>query len=229
MTLHALTSTTPERVAMLPDGYFWHAYEVPSRSGILYVNPDIEQNDRGKEIVDAVLTVSQHGFDAVEGAEPIGSGVRASVCRVGELAVKRFKPIFSHSAQPHVHGLLAIRASVVLQQGLERMERQLVGKSRLGPRYSAPIMYACFVRGRESFDLSTWAMSFEEGEKLNTELPGMPTKAERIAHYDAAISLCGVDPKTIEYDNDILKNLLVRTGPDQVVTDIIKLDVMGRL
>lgn len=216
---------------MTPDASVqWNGYELPH--GNLYVG-----SDASEIVVHNTLAFARGDWQAVKGAAaPLGYGNTGTVLRIGDIAYKRVHPeeeiglvYDTAEARANAFGLPAVRAAVTFQEGLRRLQAK-TSPRRNELTYSAPTMFACFIRpGAESPQASTtWAMSYERGVHQRWYHRGTPPPRELIEPYfDEAISLCGAPPGAVYYDIGMY-NWLVRANTLLKLKHLVKLDVQAQ-
>jgi hypothetical protein len=208
-------------VPLTPDqSIMWNQHTIGSLDSTLYVSPELRPED---PIINDLVGVARHGFNAISRAEFVGRGTRGEVCRLGNYAIKR---AHSPALPDYQVGLPALRATVTLSEGLRRLDAQTVKNS--GPCYSTPMPLASLVNlDLNGTTCSTILMPYVEGEQPGKFQLNVPTAWTRKRRYRAAVRLCGADPADIEYDDSRL-NLRITYDHQGRVDQLFKLDVNAR-
>jgi hypothetical protein len=204
-------------IPMTPDrSVTWQQVEIPSMQGTLYHSADVPEG-----LPQKVLAVAGNQSNAFADPRILDMNEwRAVVADKGLI----YKVAYLH-ARDEIMGLSAVRASVALHEGLQRISQPAVDSSSADPHYyAAPRMYALFAPEERTYNRQVMVMSHESGNVPSAE--NIPSTHERQAHYAAAVGACGLSSSLICFD-DLRQNLLVGQDEQAQKLRIVKIDTIA--
>jgi hypothetical protein len=204
-------------VTMTPDGSVaWQRVEIPSMQGTLYHSANAPDT-----LSHHVLAIAGNQSNAFTDPKILDMNEwRAVVADKGLV----YKVAYLH-ARDEIMGLSAVRASVALYEGLQKIPQPTVDSSAANSHYyAAPHMYALFTPKEGSYNRQVIVMSHESGNMPSTE--NIPGTRERQAHYAAAVGACGLSSSLVCFD-DLAQNLLVSQDEQAQKLRIVKIDTIA--